>query len=110
MNPDNQNDDEMLSYYLELGVVSLEGMHENGELIYSINEELAKELAPELWESHVKYVDKSLIELYEAGLVEIEYNEDLQAILHVTPEGQKIAKEKGLIEIDPRDFRNIPNN
>jgi len=51
-----------------------------------------------------------LIELYEAGLVEIEYDENLQATLHLSPEGQKIAKEKGLVEIDPKDFRDIPND
>jgi hypothetical protein len=110
MSLEDKNDDEMLAYYLEIGVVSLEGMDENGEMIYSINQELAKDLAPELWQSHVDYVDRSLIELYEAGLVEIEYDENLQATLHLSPEGQKIAKEKGLVEIDPKDFKDIPND
>ena len=110
MSLEDKNDDEMLAYYLEIGVVSLEGMDENGEMIYSINQELARDLAPELWQSHVDYVDKSLIELYEAGLVEIEYDENLQATLHLSPEGQKIAKEKGLIEIDPKEFKDIPND
>jgi hypothetical protein len=110
MSLEDKNDDEVLAYYLEIGVVSLEGMDENGEMIYSINQELARDLAPELWQSHIDYVDKSLIELYEAGLVEIEYDENLQATLHLSPEGQKIAKEKGLVEIDPKDFRDIPND
>ena len=110
MSLEDKNDDEVLAYYLEIGVVSLEGMDENGEMIYSINQELAKDLAPELWQSHVDYVDRSLIELYEAGLVEIEYDENLQATLHLSPEGQKIAKEKGLVEIDPKDFKDIPND
>jgi hypothetical protein len=110
MSLEDKNDDEMLAYYLDIGVVSLEGMDENGEMIYSINQELAKDLAPELWQSHVDYVDRSLIELYEAGLVEIEYDENLQATLHLSPEGQKIAKEKGLVEIDPKDFKDIPND
>ena len=99
-----------LEHYIEIGVVEIAGMDENGEMIYSINQELARELAPELWQSHVDYVDRSLIELYEAGLVEIEYDENLQAILHLSPEGQKIAKEKGLVEIDPREFKDIPND
>ena len=110
MSLEDNNNDEMLAYYLEIGVVNLEGMDENGEMIYSINQELARDLAPELWQSHVDYVDRSLIELYEAGLVEIEYDENLQAILHLSPEGQKIAKEKGLVEIDPKDFKDIPND
>jgi hypothetical protein len=71
---------------------------------------MAKEYAPELWQSHIDYVDKSLMNLYEAGLAEIEYDEDLQATIHLSPEGQKLAKEMGMIEIDPTTFRDIPND
>ena len=110
MSLEDKDDDELLGYYLEIGVVNLEGMDENGEMIYSIDKEMAKEYAPELWQSHVNYVDKSLITLYEAGLAKIEYDEDLQATIHLSPEGQKLAKEMGMIEIDPTTFRDIPND
>ena len=106
MNEEEENDHK-LAYYLEIGAVSLEGMDESGEMIYSISEN-AKDLAPELWQSHLDYVDKSLLELYEAGLVEIEYDEDLQATIHISPEGKRIAKEKGLIEMDLN--QDIPND
>ena len=106
MNEEEDNDHK-LAYYLEIGAVSLEGMDESGEMIYSISEN-AKDLAPELWQSHLDYVDKSLLELYEAGLVEIEYDEDLQATIHISPEGKRIAKEKGLIEMDLN--QDIPND
>jgi len=98
--------DERLAYYLEIGAVSLEGMDENGEMVYSITE-LAKDIAPELWQSHIEYVDKSLMELYEQGLVEVEYDENLEATLHLTEEGKKIAKLRGLVEMD---FKDIPND
>jgi hypothetical protein len=104
---EEENNDHKLAYYLEIGAVSLEGMDESGELIYSISED-AKELAPELWRSHIEYVDKSILELYEAGLVEIEYDEDLKATVHISPEGQKMAREKGLIEMDIN--QDIPND
>ena len=107
MHDDNEEDaDARLAYYMEIGVIALEGMDENGEMIFSINEN-AKELAPELWQSHLDYVDKSIMELYEAGLVEIEYDENLEATIHISPEGQRVAKEKGLIELDIPD---IPND
>jgi hypothetical protein len=38
-----------LEHYLEIGAVTLEGIDENGELIFAIQEK-AKEIAPELWE------------------------------------------------------------
>ena len=106
MNEEEENDHK-LAYYLEIGAVSLEGMDESGEMIYSISEN-AKELAPELWQSHLDYVDKSILELYELGLVEIEYDENLQATIHMSPEGKRIAKEKGLIEMDLNP--DIPND
>jgi hypothetical protein len=104
---DEDREDEMqLEYYLEIGAISLVGMDEKGEIIYSI-EEKAKEIAPELWEAHMKYVDESLMELYEKGLVQVEYDENLEAMLHISPEGQKIAKEMGLIEMN---LPEPPNN
>ena len=90
---------ERIAYYLQIGAISFEGMDENGEIVYAISED-AKELAPELWKSHIEYVDRSLIELYEQGLIEIEYDENLEATMHISPEGQKIAREKGLIEME----------
>ena len=106
MNEEEEND-ERIAYYLQIGAISFEGMDENGEIIYAISE-TAKELAPELWQSHIEYVDRSLIELYQQGLAEIEYNENLEATIHISPEGQKIAREKGLIEMDFNP--DIPND
>lgn len=106
MDEEYDDNDERLAYYIEIGAVSVEGVDENGEIIFAISEN-AKELAPELWQSHIDYVDKSMLELYEAGLVEVEYDENLEATLHLTPEGHRIAKEKGLIELDIND---IPND
>ena len=99
-----------MAHYLEIGVISLEGMDEDGEMIFSINEELAKVVAPELWKSHTEYIDRSLVELFQAGLVNIEYDENLEAHIHISPEGEQAAKEKGLIEINPEAFKNIPND
>ena len=48
------------------------------------------------------------MDLYEKGLAHIEYNEDLEAIISLSPEGQKLAKEMGLIEMDLD--QDIPND
>jgi DNA-binding PadR family transcriptional regulator len=103
--PMNDSDDR-LEYYLSIGAISLEGVDENGEIIYAITE-LAEELAPELWESHIEHIDKSLIELYKEGLLSIDYDENLDVTFTLSPEGHKKAKEYGLVEILNK---NIPNN
>ena len=102
------NDDEKLSMYIEMGAVDLAGMDENGEFIFQITEK-AKEVAPELWEAHQEHVDRSLIQLYEAGLIRVTYNDDLEATIEMSEEGHALAKEMGLVEIDMND-EDIPND
>jgi len=99
-------DDERLEYYLSIGVVELEGVDENGEIIFSINES-AKELAPELWESHEQHIDKALLDLYNKDLLSVEYDENLEATFVLSPEGKTLAKEYGLIELFDKE---IPND
>lgn len=96
---DDREEEMQMEHYLEIGAISLAGMDENGEIIYAI-EDKAKELAPELWEAHIRYVDESLMKLYEKGLMEVEYDENLEATLHISPEGQIVAREMGLIQMD----------
>jgi hypothetical protein len=105
---DEEYESKMLEYYIEIGAVEIEGVDENGEIIYAISE-MAKEVAPELWESHVRHIDESLVMLYKMGLIDIEYDEDLNATIHIREEGKRAAKELGLIPMDI-DKNNIPND
>lgn len=102
----DRDDDIRLAHYLEIGAVEIAGVAEDGELIFAISED-AKEIAPELWESHMNYVDKTLMELYEKDLIRIEYDENLEATIALSEEGMKIAKEKGILPVEMPD---IPNN
>ena len=106
MDEDSLDADMKLAHYLEIGAVELEGMDENGEMIFSITEK-AKELAPELWEAHIEHIDESLIALYEMDLIEVEYDENLEAIIRIKPEGYQMAKDMGLVEYDSKE---TPNN
>lgn len=106
MDEDSLDADMKLAHYLEIGAVELEGMDENGEMIFSITEK-AKELAPELWEAHIEHIDESLIALYEMDLIEVEYDDNLEAIIRIKPEGYQMAKDMGLVEYDSKE---TPNN
>lgn len=99
------NDEEALEQiqrYIEIGAIRLAGYNEEGEAIFELNEAVTKELAPELWEAHMEYIDDTLISLYKDGLLDVEYNENLEATMHFTKEGYEIALEKGAVPIDPR--------
>jgi hypothetical protein len=92
------NDDDLLNYYIEIGAVEVAGISQDGEFIYKITEK-ANEIAPELWQAHMDYIDESLMSLYKAGLVNITYNEDLEAIIQLSKEGYEAAKKLGLIDL-----------
>ena len=51
----------------------------------------------------MEYVDDTLIDLYKDGLLDIEYDENLEATMHFTKEGYSIAKEKGVIPMEGID-------
>jgi hypothetical protein len=92
---------EKINYYIEIGAIRISGIDPNGEYIFELDEDITKALAPELWESHMEYVDESLLELYEDGLIDVEYDENLEATIILSSEGFEIAKERGLLPIRP---------
>jgi len=89
-----------IQYYIEIGAIKLAGYDEEGEAIFELNENVTKDLAPELWEAHMEYVDDNLTELFEEGLMNVEYDENLEATMHFTKEGYEIALEKGIIPLE----------
>jgi hypothetical protein len=91
--------EDRIDYYIQIGVITVEGVDKDGEIIYSIDES-AKELAPELWESHQEYVDRGLLDLYNRGLIEIEYDENLEATIWLSEEGKEIAETMGYIDVN----------
>jgi len=94
---------ERIQYYIEIGAIRLAGYNEKDEAIFELNEAVTKELAPELWQAHMEYVDYNLVGLFEEGLMDIEYDENLEATMHFTKEGFEIAKEKGIIPLEDID-------
>ena len=93
------DEQEKLDYYIEIGAVEVAGIQEDGEFLYEITEK-AKDIAPELWESHIEYIDNTILDLYEKGLVQIEYNEDLEASISVSEEAKSILRAYGMYEDD----------
>jgi len=92
--------------YIAMGAIEIAGVDENGEILFAINES-AKETAPELWKSHMHFIDKTLVDLYESGDLTVEYDENLEATISLSEEGFRIAKEKGIL---PLEMPEIPNN
>ena len=102
-----------IQHYIDIGAIRIAGFTDDGEAIFELNEERTKELAPELWEKHERYVDEELLDLMENDMMEVEYDEDLVATLKFTPEGFQLAKEKGIIpleDIEEFDYLDFDDN
>jgi hypothetical protein len=102
----DSEDGDMLDYYIQIGAIEVAGISEDGEFIFGITD-IAKDVAPDLWEAHQNHVDESMLQLYDMGLINITYDEDLNATFELTEEGKEVSKQFGLIQMDDPE---IPNN
>jgi hypothetical protein len=89
-----------IQHYIDIGAIRIAGFTEDGEAIFELNEDTTRDLAPELWEAHEQYIDAELLDLLDNDLMQVEYDEDLNATFNFTLEGYEIAKSKGIIPLD----------
>ena len=87
--------DDFVERMIEAGILIEDGFDEDGELTYTYNFELMKILLPEMYEEIMNGINDNLIDLYEMGLIKIEYNEDLKAVFSATEEGLIFFKNQG---------------
>lgn len=91
----DKDDDAMIGWLEEQGAIIWDGMANDGEAVFRFNLEKLKEVMPEMYEEVMSDIDKDLMHLYELGFVEIEYDEDLNAMFRPTEKGQEWVKKMG---------------
>lgn len=84
-----------IDYYIEIGAIEIAGVDESGEILFKITEK-TKEIAPELWSAHSDFVNNMLVDLLEKDLISVEYNENLEASISISEEGEYLLKEMGM--------------
>jgi Tfp pilus assembly ATPase PilU len=97
--PSNEEHREAMERLIEEGAAILDGIDEDGEPIYKFDMNVLEEVMPELHQTMMDDMDKVLIDLYQKGLIEIDYDENLNARMSVSPEG-KIALEQAGFDLD----------
>lgn len=78
------------------GVFEWVGMDESGDRILKPNMEKMLEVAPDMYMMMLGEVSEMLRHLYELGLVEVEYNEDLEPGFRISNEGRAYLRENGI--------------
>jgi hypothetical protein len=101
--PSNQEHREILDYLIEEGAAMLDGIDEDGDPVYKFDMEVLEEVMPELHQVMMDDMDKVLLDLFEKGLVEVSYDEDLNALMSITPEGREAMIDAGF-DMDNDEF------
>jgi Tfp pilus assembly ATPase PilU len=87
------DDDKLIGFLEDQGAIIWDGQSEDGEAVFRFNLEKLKEVMPELYDEIMADIDKDLMDLYQMGMVEIEYDENLNAMFRITEEAEKLMRE-----------------
>ena len=99
--PSDEQHQEIMEYLLSEGAAFLDGVDEDGEIIYGFNMDILEEVSPDLYQALQNDIDEELLNLYQKGLVNVSYDEELNAIFEVSEEGKEILLKLGY------DFDNL---
>ena len=104
--PSDEKHKEIMEYLLSEGAATIEGLDESGEAIYAFDMEVLEEVLPELYQVMQDDMDQVLVGLYLKGLIEVSYDEDLNAQMTISQEGRAalIAEGFELDDSDENDF------
>ena len=99
----DKSDDEMIGFLEDQKAIVWDGVAPDGQAVFRFDLDRLKEVMPELYAEIMADIDNDLMTLYQEGMVEIEYDEDLNAQFKVTEKGQRWAEEMNL---PPFPFQN----
>ena len=95
-----EEEDALFAYLMDVGAITIDGMSRDGELLFRIDQKLMKEYCPELLEVFNEDLEESLMDLFDKGLVDVQYNENLEAIFSVSNEAIDEIEKYGFYHMD----------
>jgi hypothetical protein len=94
-NPSDEEHRQIMDYLVSEGAAIYDGNDEDGEPMYRFDMELLEEVMPDLHQALVNDIDSLLVDLYLKDLIEVSYDEELNAQMTITEEGKQILTESG---------------
>lgn len=86
----------VIQYLVDRGAAEWDGMDNYGERMFRFNMDVLAQVMPALWQQVMDDVDNTLLDLFEAGLANVEYDENLEATISLSEEGEKALKALGI--------------
>ena len=91
----DERHNEIMEYLLSEGAAIWDGLDEDGEPVYKFDMDVLEEVMPDLHQVMMDDLDNELIELYKSGMIEVSYDEELNAHMTVSEEGKIVLSELG---------------
>ena len=86
---------QLQKFLIEKGALELHGMTQEGDITFKMNMEVLKEVFPPLYEQIMQDIDDTMLDLYQEGLVEVSYDENLDASFGVSDKAYEKLREMG---------------
>jgi len=102
-NPSDEEHREIMEYLISEGAAILDGIDEDGEPIYRFDMDVLEEVMPELHAAMQQDMDQVLVDLYQKGLIEVSYDENLNALMSISEQGKIALTEAGFDLDDSED-------
>jgi hypothetical protein len=102
--PSNEEHQAIMEYLVAEGAAQFDGIDEDGEPIYLFDMDILEDVMPELHAVMQEDLDKELINLYQKGLIEVSYDEDLNAIMNISEQGKIALTEAGFAIDESEDI------
>ena len=103
MDNEQYEEDQYFQYLLEVGAFEIEGVSDDGDLMFKPNPEKMQEYAPEMFEMMQSDVMDALLDLYKKGLVEMEYDESLEPRFRLSDQAKVEMRKNGFYHLDNPD-------
>jgi len=102
--PSNEEHQEIMEHLISEGAAILDGLDENGEPIYKFDMDILEEIMPELHAVMQEDMDQVLVDLYQKGLIDVSYDENLNAMMVISEQGKVALIEAGFDLNDDQDI------
>ena len=102
--PSNEEHQAIMEYLVAEGAAQFDGIDKDGEPIYVFDMDILEDVMPELHAVMQEDLDKELINLYQKGLIEVSYDEDLNAIMNISEQGKIALAEAGFAIDESEDI------
>lgn len=90
---EDQEIEDMIGMLVEAGAMKVHGMLENGEITYVMVPDVLKDVLPDLYDVLMDEINAALVELLDAGYINVEYDENLVPRFFPTEEGNNLIKD-----------------